>query len=381
MNYEQVKRGYANLWAKAEIRPERKPAAFAAARRLIANKDRYEKIAQQIGCPWYFIAVVHNLEARGDFNAYLGNGQKLSQRTTIKPKGRGPFRSFEEGAIDALRLEGIDKVKDWSIPHCLYLWERYNGFGYFSKGINSPYLWSFTKLYTRGKYVEDGKYSATAISQQCGAAAMLLALIELKAVQTEDDMSELLASVQPFAGLVPNLVRAVAGPLPSLAVRALSEVLNVPPAASEVKQKLEETPISQLVAALQKAEEIILTVQPVETAPQIRAEDPIPAAPVVPAQPVPVVVQPVEAPELGIDRFLPKGFKTIAGILVYAAGVILPLLGYVSADTGVIIQTAGGAWVTVTAKLMLDRWLPVFAGVLKARKMLAGSVDAARIAS
>lgn len=369
MNYENVKRGYANLWAKAEIRPERKAVTLAAARRLIASKARYENIARQIGCPWYFIAVVHNLEAHGDFGAYLGNGQDLDKRTTKVPKGRGPFRSFEEGALDALRFEGIDKIKDWSIPHCLYLWEGYNGYGYFSKGINSPYLWSFTKLYTRGKYVEDGDYSATAISQQVGAAALLKALIELKAVQTEDDVSELLASVQPFTGLVPNLVRAIAGPLPSLAVRALAEVLKVPAAAPDVKQALENAPISELVAVLQKAEELILTVQPVEIAPPVRAEDPVPAAPVV-VQPVPVAVQPVDPPALGIDRYIPKGFKTILGILVYAAGVILPLLGYVTPETAAVIQTAAGAWITITVKLMLDRWLPVFAGVLKARKAL-----------
>lgn len=374
MSYEQAKRGYANLWSKAEIRPERKAAALSVARKLLVNRARYEIIAAKIGCPWYFIAVVHNLEAGGRFDRYLGNGQRLSQVTTIKPKGRGPFRSFEEGAIDALRLEGVDKVRDWSIPHCLYLWESYNGFGYAQHNVNSPYVWSFTTLYTRGKYVEDEKYSATAVSQQCGAAAILKALIELGAVQTEqkdDDMAtkELASSIQPFEGLVPNLVRTIAGPLPSLAVRALAEALGAPlnaNSAAEVKSKLEAAPISELVGVLQKAEELVgmLTVPVLEETPAkapVAAVEPVPAAAPVVVQPV----EPVQPPSLFIDRFLPKGWKTIIGITVYCAGVILPTLGYVTPDTGTVIQTVGGGMVGITVKLMLDRWLPLFAGFLK----------------
>ena len=37
----------------------------------------------------------------------------------------------------------------------------------------SPYLWSFSNHYARGKYVADGHFSATAVSQQCGAALLL----------------------------------------------------------------------------------------------------------------------------------------------------------------------------------------------------------------
>jgi lysozyme family protein len=39
--------------------------------------------------------------------------------------------------------------------------------------VLTPYLWSFSNHYDRGKYVADGKFSATARSQQCGAAVML----------------------------------------------------------------------------------------------------------------------------------------------------------------------------------------------------------------
>jgi lysozyme family protein len=55
----------------------------------------------------------------------------------------------------------------------LYRLEAYNGLGYRSYGVASPYLWSFSNHYDRGKFVSDGKWSSTARSQQCGAAVML----------------------------------------------------------------------------------------------------------------------------------------------------------------------------------------------------------------
>jgi len=403
LTYAATRNGYANLWARVQLKPERRAAAVAIARRLLTHRARYEAAASAVGCPWWWVAVVHNLESGGSWTSHLHNGDPLTRRTTHVPAGRpatgSPPFTWEESARDALRLKNLQSVPTWEIPRCLYEWERYNGFGYVARRVNSPYVWSFTTLQQPGKYVADGVFDRNEVSQQCGAAAVLLALIEIGAVQGvttegEQGMTELASSIQPFAGLVPNLVRVIAGPLPSLAVRALAEALDTPATAPEVKQKLEDTPISGLIAALQRAEEIVGMLTPPEpTPPPVRAEEPAgdpfsreavsdlldklkadghvvvaPAAPVNLDAGQKAVVQPVEPPALGIDRFIPKGFKTIIGILVYAAGVILPLLGYVTADTGLVIQTAGGAWVTITVKLMLDRWLPVFAGFLKVRK-------------
>ena len=48
--------------------------------------------------------------------------------------------------------------------------------GYYSCGINSPYLWSYFNHYTKGKFVADHKYDPNAVSKQCGTAVMLKAL-------------------------------------------------------------------------------------------------------------------------------------------------------------------------------------------------------------
>ena len=42
----------------------------------------------------------------------------------------------------------------------------------------SPYLWSFSEHSDRGKYVADGRWSATAVSRQPGAAVLLRRLAE-----------------------------------------------------------------------------------------------------------------------------------------------------------------------------------------------------------
>jgi lysozyme family protein len=150
--------------------------------RILIRQQRYESIAHIFpnpGLKWWLIATIHYMECNLNFSCYLGNGQPLNIRTTMVPKGRGPFRSFEEGAIDAITLQGLDKITDWSIGNVLYILEGYNGYGYsLYHGINSPYLWSGTNQYTSGKYIFDGTYNPNAVSGQIGAAIILKKLLD-----------------------------------------------------------------------------------------------------------------------------------------------------------------------------------------------------------
>lgn len=152
------------------------------ANRMIANRARYKAVANMFACPikWYHVALIHQMEGGGDFNTYLGNGQRLSHKTTIVPIGRGPFKSFESGAIDAIKQKGLNYVQDWSIGNALYILEGFNGYGYSDfKGINSPYLWSGSNQYRSGYYIADHVYSSTTVSQQIGIALILKQLISL----------------------------------------------------------------------------------------------------------------------------------------------------------------------------------------------------------
>ena len=178
----QQRKRYELLYESSLIRPNRRAAVNQLVQRMTANKGRYQKVGKALGVPWYVVAIIHSLEASGDFSRHLHNGDPLTARTVHVPAGRPaagkpPF-TWEQSAIDALRLRGLDRWKDWSVPGTLFQLEGYNGFGYrdHHPNVPSPYLWSFTNHYTKGKYVADGRFSATAISQQCGAAPLLKAL-------------------------------------------------------------------------------------------------------------------------------------------------------------------------------------------------------------
>jgi lysozyme family protein/peptidoglycan hydrolase-like protein with peptidoglycan-binding domain len=173
------RRRYDLLYESLLVRPSRRTAVNQLARRLTANKARYQRVAKPLQMPWYVVAIIHSLEAGGDFTRHLHNGDPLSARTTHVPagrprNGRPPF-TWEQSAIDALRYQGLDGWRDWSVAGTLYKLEAYNGFGYrdHHPDVPSPYLWSFSNHYTRGKYVADGRFSPTAVSQQCGAAVLL----------------------------------------------------------------------------------------------------------------------------------------------------------------------------------------------------------------
>jgi lysozyme family protein/peptidoglycan hydrolase-like protein with peptidoglycan-binding domain len=177
------RQGYELLYESCLVRPKRRAAVDQLVARITANKARYAKVGKALGVPWYVVGIIHSLEAGGDFSRHLHNGDPLTARTTHVPAGRPPTGrppfTWEQSAIDALRLRGMDRWKDWSIPGTLYELEGYNGFGYrdYHPNVPSPYLWSFSNHYTRGKYVADGRFSPTAVSQQVGAAVLLKQLV------------------------------------------------------------------------------------------------------------------------------------------------------------------------------------------------------------
>lgn len=180
-----LQKEYTNLLATMEVRPEWKSSIDSKARKIISLKDKYQSVAKATGVPWDVIAVIHSLEGNLDFSTHLHNGDPLTRRTRNVPRGRPvegepPF-SWEESAIDAIKYDELDLNTDWSMEGIAYAFEKYNGLGYRTRntGINSPYLWSGTTHYTRGKFVSDGKYSKTAKSEQIGAIPLLTRVREL----------------------------------------------------------------------------------------------------------------------------------------------------------------------------------------------------------
>jgi lysozyme family protein len=176
---------YEQLFAACQVRSERRALADKIVDKVSANAARYKAAGTPLGIPWYFIGAIHNLESSLSFSKHLHNGDPLTARTVQVPAGRPksgqpPF-SWEVSAADALTYEKLDVVTDWSLSGTLYRMEAYNGWGYRSNhpDVLSPYLWSFSNHYAKGKYVADGKWNVNASSEQCGGVVVLRRLAEL----------------------------------------------------------------------------------------------------------------------------------------------------------------------------------------------------------
>lgn len=164
-------------WEQCHIDAAKGPTFKAVADRLTAPeaKARYQEVEKRTGVPWWFVAVVHEREASQKWNTQLGQGDPLDKKSTHVPKGRGPFQTWEEGAVDALVncAPYAAKNKDWSAGAALTMLEKYNGLGYANKGLPSPYVWAGTDQYVSGKYVSDGIYDPNKVDTQLGCAGLL----------------------------------------------------------------------------------------------------------------------------------------------------------------------------------------------------------------
>lgn len=176
------KSNYDKLFASCLIKETKYPEIDKITAKMVLNKARYESVGNRLNIPWYIISIIHYMEASLRFDTHLHNGDPLNHRTVEVPVGRpkigNPPFTWEESAKDALVYDKLNTWTDWSVAGILYKLELYNGLGYYRQGINSPYLWSYSNHYTKGKYVQDGRYDPNAISKQCGGAVLLRRLIE-----------------------------------------------------------------------------------------------------------------------------------------------------------------------------------------------------------
>lgn len=171
---------YEALYASQRVRKAHEGEVAWIVGRLNRRRDRYAAVGDPLDIPWWFVGILHALEASLNFGTHLHNGDPLSARTVQVPKGRpatgAPPFSWETSARDALQLKRLANLPQWGVADALYRFEGYNGWGYFYRSLPSPYLWSFSQHYTRGKFVRDHTFDPAAVSRQCGAAVLMKAL-------------------------------------------------------------------------------------------------------------------------------------------------------------------------------------------------------------
>lgn len=177
------------LWDSVEIKGSQVFRIDKAISLYIDNKPTYVAIEKMRtgGVPSAVVFVLHGRESTWSFKKHLHEGSPLTTRTRWVPVGRpkappanGMSYTFLESAEDALyKLKDLESI-DWTMCNdALYNIEKYNGLGYLKyRPIHSPYMWSGTNHYTKGKYVADGKYSSTAIDKQLGTCAILKRMVD-----------------------------------------------------------------------------------------------------------------------------------------------------------------------------------------------------------
>lgn len=180
---------YQSLWDSMQLRDDWKSIAQNVAKKIVNGQAKYAAAVAGTTIPWWFIGVVHMMEGGLDFGTHLHNGDPLTARTVSHPAGhpaviQGLPIDWVYSAKDSIVYERLDKVTDWSLPSVLYHWHRYNGISneYKRRRIPTPYLWSGTQHYIKGLYTSDHHFEADKVSKQIGAAVLLRALIEIKAV-------------------------------------------------------------------------------------------------------------------------------------------------------------------------------------------------------
>lgn len=221
--FDQVVLEYKDLYNSLSVGSAHEGVVASMAKDIVAGRSRYEVVSDATGVPWYVVGVIHAMECSKfpQFTQHLHNGDSLKARTVQKPRGRpmegNPPFTFEESAIDALEYDNLASNHDWCVERIAYLLEGYNGWGTRARGIHTPYLWSFSQHYSHGKYVHDGQWSSTAVSDQPGAMVLLKRVAEIAKI----DIPRYGAMPSPYpreaapplhhSGTLSGIVQAAAG--------------------------------------------------------------------------------------------------------------------------------------------------------------------------
>lgn len=175
-------------WHTATLRGSHMIQLDKAVFNFTRNRSRYEAVQKMRagGVPAQVVFTLHGRESTWSFSKHLHEGSPLLHRTRWIPKGRLPLPkeppfTFEQSAEDALYiLKSLHRVQWGKLHNTLDSIETYNGLGYrkYHTDVPSPYLWSGTDIYERGKYTADSKFSKVAVDKQLGCAAILLRMKE-----------------------------------------------------------------------------------------------------------------------------------------------------------------------------------------------------------
>lgn len=176
---------YIDLYNKLIINPSIEQQVFKIATEIRKEK-KYFEVERDTGVSASLVGAIHQLESGRNFKTHLHNGDPLSRKTRRipagRPSGKPPF-TWLESAIDAIDYDNLT-LSTSKAEQCKSA-VKYNGLGYEKYGVVSPYGFSGSQFYKRGKYVSDGRYSSRTVSTQIGVCVILKEIERLDRLNIE----------------------------------------------------------------------------------------------------------------------------------------------------------------------------------------------------
>ncbi|MEM7268910.1 MAG: hypothetical protein AAF401_06625 [Pseudomonadota bacterium] len=152
----------------ARIKPSRRTEVENLCDKMLEHEARYRALEARTGAPWSLLAIMHARAGACDFGRGIKSGRPLS---------RG---KWDDDAYAAIRIARFDKVLSWTTARQLYELERMTGFAYRLNGLASPALWGGTTEYDQGIAIGAREIDYSGKSDEIGAAALMLSLVETR---------------------------------------------------------------------------------------------------------------------------------------------------------------------------------------------------------
>lgn len=231
--FEILEPELAHQIAAARILPSREKELAQVCEGLLENEEIYQELSDATPnkIPAAVLMAMAQREMNGNVHCFLGNGQALSRRTTIVPKGLGPWlqswpQNFLIAGVQAVSIDGLDKVIDWTLPRAAFETEALNGFGYRSHGIPSPYVFGGTSIQQPGKYVADGVFDPEVMDEQLGTLAIMEELFKLNPKLVFAEQDEKVEDASPIVPAAPPI--GAGGEINVFLLQQKLNALNVP---------------------------------------------------------------------------------------------------------------------------------------------------------
>ena len=204
---------YAALLAAMRLDPRREHELAARAAEVLElgrrHRDEWAEVEARTSVPRLWGLASFERESGSDYSRSPAQGDRWDRVSVNVPRGLGPYPRWGDACVAAYRIDHLDEVAGsqepgvrsqeesgaageavltpdsrflkpgWTWPRACYEGELFNGFGPRAHGRHTGYLWSWTSIYTAGKYVADGQWDPDVQDQQCGMVPMMAALLRL----------------------------------------------------------------------------------------------------------------------------------------------------------------------------------------------------------